>query len=392
VIRILVRSIFSPHEFLHYPNYFCAKVMQISGSKLWSVATESAVYLSTRDLKRKPTIQEMNRYLAEGGRYRDFLLRPGDVLYIPRGFIHNASTVGPNAGLVDTHLSGINDVHDDGDDNTWLQPSLHLTFGIEHTCETTYEALLQHAMHLYGKTDAGKIVAISGEACGTEQDILWHHMLALTISDVSRRGCGGESEGFDEFPPYLDESWSGFCATSSNSDVETGTHLLSKDGLKRNACVLRRSVPRGKFLKKNLSFHLRDGCRSDQEDGSKTCSGNDHILMNYSASLNAVQTLASPRALSWFLHHLRKMANSGSLDTFCIPLLRDWNALGCSQEALDRLVADEMRGALRNFTQFAEKNFAQILRQFESHLGENRHKDLHRDDNDLRAVGELQSE
>jgi len=64
-------------------------VVQLSGRKRWSVASEPSIYLSSKDQKRKPTGVE----LEATNRYSDFTLCPGDVLYIPRGHIHNASTV-----------------------------------------------------------------------------------------------------------------------------------------------------------------------------------------------------------------------------------------------------------------------------------------------------------
>uniref|UniRef100_A0A7S1Y1A8 Bifunctional lysine-specific demethylase and histidyl-hydroxylase n=1 Tax=Grammatophora oceanica TaxID=210454 RepID=A0A7S1Y1A8_9STRA len=81
-------------------------VLQLAGQKTWSVASEPTVYLSNEELKYKPSLAELN----ETSWYDTFVLNPGDVLYIPRGHLHNASTVG------------------------FLQEtSLHLTFGIEST-------------------------------------------------------------------------------------------------------------------------------------------------------------------------------------------------------------------------------------------------------------------
>ena len=81
-------------------------VIQLEGTKLWSVARNPTVYLSTESLKRKPTPKE----LMSLKRYDDVLLNPGDILYIPRGTIHNASTPVASA-----------------------EPSLHVTFGLEPT-------------------------------------------------------------------------------------------------------------------------------------------------------------------------------------------------------------------------------------------------------------------
>ena len=85
-------------------------MLQISGKKQWTVANKPLVYLTTPDLKYKPSPSYLNEYMSPGN-YSTFMLQPGDVLYIPRGFVHNASTT-------KTLVGG--------------EPSLHLTFGIEH--------------------------------------------------------------------------------------------------------------------------------------------------------------------------------------------------------------------------------------------------------------------
>jgi len=80
-------------------------IVQVVGKKYWNVAKRPTVYLSTEELKYKPSVEEANEPY-----YPTFVMEPGDALYIPRGFLHNASTEGldPNEG-----------------------PSLHLTFGLE---------------------------------------------------------------------------------------------------------------------------------------------------------------------------------------------------------------------------------------------------------------------
>jgi hypothetical protein len=47
------------------------------------------IYLSNMDQKRKPTMVELEALR----RYSDITLCPGDVLYIPRGHIHNAPAI-----------------------------------------------------------------------------------------------------------------------------------------------------------------------------------------------------------------------------------------------------------------------------------------------------------
>ena len=66
-------------------------VVQISGRKKWSIANHPLVYLPTHDMKRKPSIMETQFYMSAGN-HSTIILQPGDILYIPRGFVHNATT------------------------------------------------------------------------------------------------------------------------------------------------------------------------------------------------------------------------------------------------------------------------------------------------------------
>lgn len=144
-------------------------VLQISGSKLWSVASEPAEYLCTPDQKRTMTPELLERYRQT--RYDDFLLRPGDLLYIPRGFPHNASTIEsrPQNGLLSESR----------------EPSLHLTFGIENGCISTMEMLLHSAVHLFvERTDA--IIAIPRQSFNADNDLTWGAILHGAIMDVAR--------------------------------------------------------------------------------------------------------------------------------------------------------------------------------------------------------------
>lgn len=77
-------------------------VVQMSGEKTWSLWKEPTLPLSTATLKREPELHE-----NQAERYSDLRLGQGDILYIPRGTLHNAST--------------------------GSSESLHLTFGIEPT-------------------------------------------------------------------------------------------------------------------------------------------------------------------------------------------------------------------------------------------------------------------
>jgi ribosomal protein L16 Arg81 hydroxylase len=83
-------------------DWMDAIVVQMSGEKIWSLWKEPTMSLSTFELKRQPQDDEL-----QATRFSDFPLGQGDILYIPRGTLHNAST--------------------------GAKESMHLTFGLEPT-------------------------------------------------------------------------------------------------------------------------------------------------------------------------------------------------------------------------------------------------------------------
>lgn len=89
----------------HFDDH-CVFVCQLAGSKQWTVFTPPKMLPRLYDAHKIPGCSEAESPLAVE---RQFLLREGDVLYIPRGFLHEAHT------------------EHDGPDGS----SLHLTFGIE---------------------------------------------------------------------------------------------------------------------------------------------------------------------------------------------------------------------------------------------------------------------
>ena len=149
-------------------------VVQLSGRKLWSVARNPSIFLSNKDQKRQPNSRELKNL----HRYEEFTLCPGDALYIPRGHIHNASTVDFAA------LSGYGALRECSTDffpGRLSGPSLHLTFGII-TNRGNVEALLHHAIDASGALDD---VAIP--SCNGVRGITWRTLLHHSLSEISRR-------------------------------------------------------------------------------------------------------------------------------------------------------------------------------------------------------------
>ena len=225
-------------------------VIQLIGEKIWSIAKEPQIYLSTPDQRYKPNQQIL---LNKTLRYQNIVLRQGDVLYIPRGYIHNASTI-----TTTTTRPMDEDDHDDNDDdNDDMDPSLHLSFGIQHGCRTTVEAMLHHAVEIYVAATADQFatnVAIPVTDCinnnnnnhnhnkdattttTTPQDVLWKNILHFVISEVARRD---------------DICW----LSSSLSSHEQQQHRIhNNNNILNKSCFLRQSVPLSKAREEQMKM------------------------------------------------------------------------------------------------------------------------------------------
>eukprot|EP00571_Detonula_confervacea_P017784 CAMPEP_0172297080 /NCGR_PEP_ID=MMETSP1058-20130122/235_1 /TAXON_ID=83371 /ORGANISM="Detonula confervacea, Strain CCMP 353" /LENGTH=507 /DNA_ID=CAMNT_0013006187 /DNA_START=131 /DNA_END=1654 /DNA_ORIENTATION=- len=192
-------------------------IVQLSGMKRWSVAREPSVYLSSKDQKRKPTKMELEQLQ----RYSEFTLCPGDVLYIPRGHIHNASTVifdkRENESGDESNLE-LNSCPTYPKDfasaehlaNRLDGPSLHLTFGLLQSNEATVESLLHHALDAYfashdSSAQYEKVAIPANTPCpgsvptAMGHDLEWKSIMHHSLSEVARRkhSCDNPSSDCD---------------------------------------------------------------------------------------------------------------------------------------------------------------------------------------------------
>ena len=134
------------------------------------MARNPSIFLSNKDQKRQPKSHELKNLQ----RYEEFTLCPGDALYIPRGHIHNASTVNFGSGALRECSAGSFPGRLPG-------PSLHLTFGIL-TNRGSVESLLHHAI------DASEALGdVAIPSCNGARGITWRTLLHHSLSEVSRR-------------------------------------------------------------------------------------------------------------------------------------------------------------------------------------------------------------
>ena len=96
------------------------------------------------------------KHFSENNRFLDFTLCPGDVLYIPRGHLHNASTIDfpilqrkwnhDTCPDYPSHLAEATPLL-----SALNEPSMHLTFSINS--EESVENLIHYALHEYFASD-----------------------------------------------------------------------------------------------------------------------------------------------------------------------------------------------------------------------------------------------
>ncbi|CAN0193556.1 unnamed protein product [Laminaria digitata] len=125
------------------------------------------------DLKFKPNAADLGEPIAV------LELHPGDLMYIPRGWPHEAA------------VNGTRNAEDAaaGRSRGAREPSLHITFGIESALSGTYESLLHHAL---------EVAAVEHpELFGLSQE---REVTKLDERDGSANSAEGGGEGGPVFP------------------------------------------------------------------------------------------------------------------------------------------------------------------------------------------------
>ena len=297
-------------------------VVQILGEKLWSVASKPTIYLSNKDQKRKPKTDEMQHYLSRPqGRYEDFLLRPGDVMYIPRGFMHNASTIGWHPSQDDT----------DAEERTGDEPSLHLTFGIEHKCESTFEALLHHALEVFLVEFPEK----KGESC----------IVHMSISEFARR------------------------------------ESCEDDHHREESCHLRRSVPLD-VAWREIFVANSNMCAEDKKDISVGTKDNfGPVFHSFFAVLDHFKEKAH---LGKALDFIEQLKYSEALQSdFCIPVI---NNSFCPVSYVPTLEERLFQTHIKYFVSFVRNNAEQLFLMMEEYNRQQRILNWKHDDSILESL------
>jgi len=163
------------------------------------VAREPNIYLAGRSNNVQPTQAEVE-YYTDKNQYLEFTLCPGDVLYLPRGHMHNASTV--DASQIkrkwvdfDVCPDYPSDLHEAAPlQKVAQEPSMHVTFSLES--DTTVEGLMHYALHDYFARGSGRnknsMVIPAGYCSSPYQEVMSHDVrmksvLHHALAEVARR-------------------------------------------------------------------------------------------------------------------------------------------------------------------------------------------------------------
>ena len=319
-------------------------MIQLAGRKRWSVANEPSIYLSSKDQKRKPTGVE----LEATNRFSDFTLCPGDVLYIPRGHIHNASTV-----LFDNLSESKSKDNDSGGDihldncpsypsndvlaNRLEGPSLHLTFGLLVSNDSTVETLLHYALDLYFASVGmnGKI-AITSKTCSdssqlaTKYDVEWSSIFHHIIAEVARRKHSCDN------------------ISSSKGEKNEGESC-------NGTVILRQSVP----LMLLSNNNMRETTGDDEEKNNQQYT---HLKQTYTLALDVFASSASiPSTIDFIKSHLFKPPAEETL-IFHYPSYTQKDVILCP-DAMGTVEDDSYFNILKEYDEFARNNFHEALMQ-----------------------------
>jgi len=294
-------------------------IVQLSGMKRWSVARESSIYLSSKDQKRKPTSKELKHVQ----RYDDFTLCPGDILYIPRGSIHNASTIEfEHLQESNSDLDSCPPYPNDALDRR-VGPSLHLTFGLLESNDATIETLLHYALDEYHESSDNEI-AVSASTCSSlnshgvavSHDIRWSSVFHHVIAEVARRA---------HICDHILQTNREPSSTDINCNEGTG--------------ILRKSVP----------LMLDDIIGSSQQYLN--------LKQTYMSGLNILVSSANLTKTATFIQtHLLKPPPDDDALIFHYPSYSQDDVIICP-EALNGLPGDIFIHQLKSFNQYASEQF-----------------------------------
>ncbi|XP_051142871.1 uncharacterized protein LOC127259532 [Andrographis paniculata] len=151
----------------------CVFVCQLIGEKKWTIFPRSNSQLP-RLYEPFESLHDLGGESPEINGCRHFLLKEGDVLYIPRGFPHEARTGAADDQNIDENIGF----------------SLHLTLSVEVEPPFEWEGFMQVAMHCWDK----KVLSLLRKS---NDSMEWNlHVLAVRLMHVAIKLIGDSDLAF----------------------------------------------------------------------------------------------------------------------------------------------------------------------------------------------------
>lgn len=311
-------------------------VLQLQGEKDWSIWNQPMIQWVLPDQKRKPTRDELvlsPTYNNSNAAFRNVRLSPGDLLYIPRGYLHNATTP-PPPSLNSNNIEK---------EEIMKMSSLHLTIGIEHGFFSTMEALLHHALNLFVNGVPQNDISVV-LLCGTQ--VSYNTLLHWAISDMTHRtNCGGFGE---------------------KDDDTTGKKWSQSE--KQHICALRRTVPFHPQVLQRLNGEINEQMKQQFIESLD-------IVALHVSTVNAVQ-FAQSKAQPIQVAKNRKSLDAqpytypgmGTSDRIQTLFAGCQNLQLTSDLALIRAHQESFRSFSRDFARYAQENFVESRNVMLQHI------------------------
>ena len=116
-------------------DYMDGLVLQVIGCKLWRLARTRSIMFPIAD-----TVFRVNHTSMEDAQHIE--LHPGSLLYIPRGYAHEAAMNCSSQHIITSSSGTVSSANDKK-----VPVSLHITFGLEVGADSTMEVFLHHLVN-----------------------------------------------------------------------------------------------------------------------------------------------------------------------------------------------------------------------------------------------------
>ena len=348
----------------NYTHFFqIVIIIQLAGRKRWMVAREPIMYLPSQGNFHNKLKKNEVEYYARDNHFLEFTLCPGDVLYIPRGHTHNASTVDfGNIKRKWVDWDTCPDYPSDMAEALDIEgPSIHLTLSL--SSDSNIETLLHFALHSFfvifpHKND----VVLPARSCS--------HAQAQSSQEIMSNVVRLET--------VLHHALVEVAQRLNDCDNPSYRGIAVKN---RRECgaTLRKSVPM-LLLEHNELVDPRS-LDAKKQDNLKM------IKKTYSKALDIFASSASILETVGFIQS--SLVSNNKYTDFSYPYFKNGeDEILCPEELLNELSETILADILKDFVEFAEMNFVETLKSMNLNGKQTRDMRQQSQNIDLERVGQ----